>query len=150
MVSFKQQVLDLCKTTLQGQMDLLTGEMAEISDSMENETKSSVGDKHETARARMQADHEKLNNRMSELKEQFKLLDRIDLSRKHDKVGSESLVFTDKRLFFIATAIGKLELQDKEIYVLSKDSPIGKQLIGLKEGESVEFNNIKYFVQKIM
>ncbi len=148
--TFKKQVLEQCKKALRGKIELISSNIEEINESMRSETKSSVGDKHETARARMQAENEKLSYMLAELLEQRKVLERIDLQRSSDQVSSDNIVFTNQRIFFLATALGKLEVDGKEIYVISKDSPIAKQLIGRKAGESTEFNKVSYRVEKIL
>lgn len=111
---------------------------------MENETKSSVGDKHETARARMQFEQEKLKYQLLELKEQAKELQRIDLNAKPVQIGFGTLVTTNKGLFFMAIPLGKIEVEEKEIYVISLSSPLGLALKSKTLTESLRFNGSDY------
>jgi hypothetical protein len=149
MRKFKEKLLAVCKTILREKMNNITETMLEISDSMTNETKSSAGDKHETARARMQSEHEKLSYMLSQLADQYKILERIDLNRSADSISSESLVVTDKETFFLSIPVGKFTVGGRDIYGISAASPIGQKLIGLKVQDKVLFNGKEYIVLHI-
>jgi hypothetical protein len=131
---FKKKLIELCKTTLRRKIELISFSMDEINTSMESETKSSVGDKHETARARMQAELEKLVWQMDELKAQYAQLEKIDPERSNEVISSQNIVVTNRATFFIAVALGKVELAGQDIYVISPDSPIAKKAFGFEGG----------------
>lgn len=150
MKSFKEKLLQHCKATLRRKIELIAFTMDEINGSMENETKSSLGDKHETSRARMQSDLEKLSWQMDELKGQFAVLDKMDLSVSTDTISNQNLVRSNHGLFFLAIPLGKVELEDKTVFVISSVSPLGKKLIGLKLGDEVQMNEILYKIEEIV
>jgi len=147
---FKEKILDYCKSTVRRKIELISFSLDEISGSMENETKSSLGDKHETSRARMQSEQEKLVWQMDELKGQYELLRKMDTDRSVETVSNQNLVYTNSGIFFIVVPIGKIELEEKVIYVISSNSPIGKKMIGLKAGERFEMNGIHYVIERIL
>lgn len=149
MVDFKKQLIDLCKDTVRRRIDLLSYDIDALKESLETENKSSVGDKHETGRARMQSEQEKLAYLMAELKEQASVLDRIDPSRSTDRINSENLVVTDRNIFFIAVPLGRVELGDQVVNVISPSSPLARRMIGLKAGQSLEFNGVVYDIRHI-
>lgn len=150
MSSFKEKLLEYCKATLRRKIELISFSMDEISGSMENETKSSAGDKHETSRARMQSEHEKLAWQLDELKAQYELLNQVDLKRATDVVSSQNLVITNRSTFFITIPLGKVDLEEKTVYVISPNSPIAKKLLGLKVGEELMVNEIRYKILEIL
>lgn len=117
---------------------------------MENETKSSAGDKHETARAKMQSEHEKLSWQMEELKAQYDLLHKFDRERGTEVTASQNLVHTNKGLFFIVIPLGKIEFEEKTVYVISPSSPLGKSLIGLRIAATTRVNNVDYEILEIL
>lgn len=130
-------------------MASLNALLADIGASMENETKSSVGDKHETARARMQFEQGKLEHQLKEVKEQVTELTRIDLSNRHHIAGFGSLLQTNKALFFISISLGKITVEGKDVYVISPLSPIAAKMKGMKTGQSFGFNGVEYSIQDI-
>lgn len=97
----------------------------------------------------MQAEHEKLSWQLEEMKGQMDLLDKVDLTRDCTRVLNENLVLTDKGLFFIAVPLGKVDFEEKIIYVISATSPLGKALIGLKPHEKTKVNNFEYTILEI-
>ncbi len=147
---FKERLLDYCRATVRRKIELISFSMDEIKGSMENESKSSAGDKHETARARMQSEHEKLSWQLDELKGQYDLLFKIDPERSKEVVSSQSLVYTTRGIFFIIIPLGKIELEEKTVYVISPVSPLGKLLVGLKVNETTKLNTIEYEVLEIL
>jgi hypothetical protein len=150
MKAFKEKLLEHCKFLLTRKIELISFSMDEISGSMENETKSSLGDKHETSRARMQSEQEKLSWQLDELKAQQELLNKVDLNRSTEQISNQNLVITDKGMFFIAIPLGKVELEGKIVFVISPVSPLGKKLIGLKVFEEIGVNEIAYKIEEII
>lgn len=141
--------MEFCKATLRRKIELISFSMDEINGSMENETKSSAGDKHETARSRMQTEFEKLQWQLEEIKSQFEFLQKVDLKRSTDIISSQNLVVTNLAIFFITVPLGKLELKGKSVYVISHNSPIAKKLIGLKVNDNLTVNAITYEILEI-
>lgn len=150
MKPFKEKLLEQCKFLLDRKIELISFAMDELRTSMENETKSSVGDKHETSRARMQSDHEKLAWQLDELKGQYELLNKVDLEKGTEVISNQNLVVTNKGLFFIVIPLGKVELEEKTVFVISPVSPLGKKMIGLKIADSVRVNETEYRIDAII
>lgn len=150
MKAFKEKLLEHCKFVLDRKIELISFSMDEIRGSMENETKSSLGDKHETSRARMQSEHEKLAWQLDELKGQYELLNKVDLAKSTEVASNQNLIVTDKGLFFIVIPLGKVEFDEKVVFVISPVSPLGKNLMGLKAGEQVKVNEMVYKIERIL
>jgi transcription elongation GreA/GreB family factor len=121
--------------------------MQEVTDSANNETKSSAGDKHETARAMMQLEQEKLSKQIADLAEQKKEFDKIDFTKSSSQIGQGSLVETDKGFFLIASSIGKITVDDKTVFVISNKSPLALAFIGKKQKETISFNGVEYLIE---
>jgi hypothetical protein len=150
MKTLKEKLLNHCKATLRRKIELIAFTMDEINGSMENETKSSLGDKHETSRARMQSELEKLSWQMDELKGQNELLNKIDLAVSTDKISNQNLVRSNKGLFFLAIPLGKVDLDGTSVFVISSVSPLGKKLIGLKPRDEITMNEVLYKIEEIL
>jgi hypothetical protein len=148
-MQFKTALIENCKSKMIREQELLMLALEEISESMNSETKSSAGDKHETARARMQFEEGKLTKQLEESKSQWNAFNKIDFTKSSIKVGTGSLVETNNGLFFISASLGKIELKDKVIYAISPASPLANCMKGLATGESFEFNNLKYRISSV-
>lgn len=119
-------------------------------DAANNESKSTVGDKHETARAMAQLEQEKATKQINQAKEMQVALSKIDVAKTSERVVLGSLVITDKLTFFIAIAVGKVEVEGTSVFVISPASPIGQKLLGLSIGDTLEFNGQTYQIKQVI
>lgn len=146
---FKQQLVIFCKNHLIQKVNDLKKALQDVTEAGNNETKSTAGDKHETARAMMQLEQEKLSGQLQEAEKQVVEFDKIDFNRKSDSIALGGLIETNKGLFFIATSIGKIQLDNKIVFVISQKSPLGIVLIGKKQKDTVLFNGVSYAIEKV-
>lgn len=105
---------------------------------LENESKSSAGDKHETGRAMLHLEMEKASQQFEVVSKMKEVLQRIDINTtsKHIKLGS--LVETDQGSYFLSISAGQVNIGDKVYYAVSSSSPIGAVLLGRDQGEQVK------------
>ena len=52
-----------------------------------------------------------------------------------------SLIITNKANYYLAISAGKITVNAVAYFAVSTNSPIGKQLLGKKMGDIVEFNS---------
>ncbi len=123
--------------------------MEEITASANADSKSSAGDKHETTRAMMQLEQEKLGKQVMEAVDQITEFDKIDFTKTSTTVTQSSLVETDKGYFFIAGSIGKITVRDTTVFVISAKSPLALALAGAQPNTSVTFNGVLYHIKSI-
>jgi hypothetical protein len=148
-MSFKQKVYDGFVALLNEKVAVLQSDLAELKASIENETKSSVGDKYETARAIMQTRQAQVNLQLTDTFSQKAILDSIDIQVKPIVVAKGSLVKTNKGYFFMSIALGKIEVDGTQVFSLSPQSPLGNKLNGLAVGGEVIINSVKYVVEEL-
>ena len=115
-------------------------QMSELVTEAQNDSKSTAGDKHETARAMMQLAQEQLGKQLLEAEFKRNTLTRLDNHITHKFVAEGSIVTTSDNTLFIAAPMGKIQFEGKEVFVISAQSPLGKLLMGKAAGESVSFN----------
>ena len=118
-------------------------------ESRDMDLKSSVGDKHETSRAKIQNDLDNYYSQLMILEYQINILNKIDSSIKYNNVAQGALVETNKGIFFISTGIGKMVIENKTIIAVSMISPIGMAMKGKRKLQSFNFRNISYIINKI-
>lgn len=147
-LELKSKILSECKQLLDLKLKELQSVLADVTEATNTETKSTAGDKHETGRAMMQIEQEKISKQLSDLKNQLDELEKIPVV-KHNVISTGALVETDSGVFYIATAIGKMIVDRKEVFVISPQSPVGKQLIG-SDGNSFKINDKKYSIKFVI
>lgn len=140
MLTLKKELYQNCKTHLLQKSKQLQTAIAEIQDAINNETKSSAGDKYETAREMMEQDIEVNMVQLAEVQKQIEILERINPAITATSVVPGSLVKTTSGNYFIAISIGQLKLNEQTFYIISSQSPIGKLLMGQSKNASINFN----------
>lgn len=149
MISFKQKVHLHCIALLNEKIQTLQQTLKALTESAANETKSTAGDKHETALAMLQLEQEKVSRQLKTVLDQKVILEAIDPSLKSIRIVSGSLVKTDKGFLFLSVALGKIMVDDTTVIALSPQSPLGKKLMGLKRKDYTDIKGTSYTVETI-
>jgi len=146
MKSSKRELVIFCKEELSRRESEIIDQLAALKADVMSETKSSAGDKHETSRAMINLEQEKLGRQYQEvisLKEQF---DKINFSTTHNTIQKGSLVITDKGNFLLSIALGKITVEDNDFILISNTSPIGNLLIGKQLGDVIQLNSNTFVI----
>ena len=146
----KKVLFNHCRAYLQKKMKTLEQQKKSLQKDLTSETKSSVGDKHETGRAMIQLEREKLGNQIREIELNYQRLNTIENVKTSNSISLGSIIFTDKANYYVAIAADSCEVNSKVFYCISSQSPIGKLLIGKKVNESIIFNNIESTIIEII
>lgn len=145
----KHQILHRYKELLQDRIDVFQDMISGLTIDAQNDAKGSAGDKHETALSMMHIEQEKLNHKLKEVLEQKNILDKIDATAIHKRVALGSIVQANGMTLFISIALPKITLNDKTIFALSPQSPLGSQLMGKEVGVSFDLNGKQYTIESV-
>ena len=148
-MNFKEKVCEQFRQLLQDKISSQQKVLLELRQSASNETKSSAGDKHETALAMLQIEQANSGSQLSELLLQKELFDKIGHKIKRVKIAQGSLIKTNQGYLFLSIALGKVSVEGTIVIALSPQSPLGSRLVGLGVNDSVEMNGKKYVVERI-
>ncbi len=113
--------------------------MQELVTHAANDSKSSAGDKHETGRAMMQQAQEQLGKQLQEAEMKRASLARIQTLSSTDVIGEGSLVKTNENTLLLAAPLGKIHFEEKDVFVISMQSPLAQALKGKKSGDTIIF-----------
>ena len=149
MKAFKQHIINTCLNYLTQKVNGLNAIIREVNDAANAESKSSAGDKHETAKAMAQLEQEKLGNQLKEAELQLIEFNKYDFTKESAVISLGSLIETNKGYFLIASSIGKIEVDGKAVFVISNKSPLAIAFIGKKQKDTVSFNAIEYVINSI-
>jgi len=147
--AMKQQLLSHCIELAIQKVEALETELNSNREAATSESKSSAGDKHETGRAMMHLEQEKLQRQLAEAQTIVAELGRIDASIEHEKAGLGSLLKTNNGSFLIAAGLGKIRFEETRYFVVSAQAPIAKQFLGKIVGETVTLNGSEYTILSI-
>jgi transcription elongation GreA/GreB family factor len=144
--AFKRELFDFLIELTNNKISEVTSELNAVQSSANSETKSTVGDKYETARAMAMLEKEKLSSQLSVLTRQLQSLNSISFNKEYSEIKNGSLIHTNYGTFVIVTAIGKVSFKKEELFVISPIAPLAQSLIGKKKGETVNFQNREYSI----
>ena len=145
----KQKVFEHYMRVLSQRLHSLKQVQADLKESSSNETKSTAGDKHETALAMLQIEQANLGAQLQDVQEKKAALEKINPLLTSPVIAPGSLVKTDKGYLFISIALGKATINGHAVIALSPQSPLGQKLLGLHVGDAAEINHNKYVIEGI-
>ncbi|MFN7846106.1 MAG: hypothetical protein ACK5P4_02695 [Bacteroidota bacterium] len=149
MMTTKEHVHAACLEELNNSIIFFQKALSDLKDGAQNDAKSSAGDKHETSLSMMQIEQEKIRKQLKEVQEMKASLDKLNPHVVSRKINLGSLIKTNIGYFYIAVALGKLRLDQLELYVMSPQSPMAIKLIGLSVHDEFEMNSKKIVIQDI-
>lgn len=123
--------------------------LADLKESGANETKSTAGDKHETALAMLQIEQANTLTQLVGACLQKKALEKINPAIVATWVVPGSLIKTSRGYLFLSLSMGKATLDGITVTTVSPQSPLGIKLMGLKKGDTAEVNNNTFFIESI-
>jgi len=129
-------------------MVMLQSNLYDLTIASQNESKSTAGDKHETALAMLQIEQVNVQNQLDEFELSKNILDRLDITLVNDSIIPGSLIKTNKGYFYLSVAAGKMMQDGFTIFSMSTKSPLGSKLLGKKVGEKIVQNNVEYAVER--
>jgi transcription elongation GreA/GreB family factor len=150
LMTIKQKVSKHYTTFVHEKVTLLQQTLADLKESGANETKSTAGDKHETALAMLQIEQANKRTQLQEALEQKAVLEKISNVTNTTKIVQGSLVKTNKGYFYISVAFGKAVINDMAVIAISPQSPLGAKLMGLRVHDAAEINGNVYLVEEIL
>lgn len=150
MEKLKEEIIITCTKIVAAKNSVLHEVFNTHQNALLNENKSSAGDKHETGRAMVQLEMEKAAQQIAVIEKMDKTLGKIKVQLPSSVIKLGSLVKTNLGYYFLAISLGQVDIKNQIVYVVSLVSPIGAQLIGKKVGETIEFNNRKIIIEKIV
>ncbi|MFY7828563.1 MAG: transcription elongation factor [Flectobacillus sp.] len=145
----KIQVIEYIKLQLDERMQASWNAMQAAQASANEESKSSAGDKYETARAMGQLDRDMYARQYEQARQERVLIERIEPLHTPLHVSLGALVHTSMGFFFIAVSLGSIKVQGQTVMVVSSQSPIGALLMGKVVGDSFDFRGKKHQIQQI-
>lgn len=148
-MTLKQKIYDHYLQKINDRITQLQQVLADLKESGSNETKSTAGDKHETALAMLQIEQANTRSQLQEVLDQKVKLEKIDPALSATVIIHGSLVKTNRGYLFISIAAGKITIDHSTVIALSPQSPLGQKLMGLKAGETAAINNTVYIIEHI-
>lgn len=140
MSSLKNRILKYLLQLQSERIDELNQYQKDLSDSLQSESKSTAGDKHDTSRAMIHLEQEKLQHQSQELNHQYQRLKEIAGLEELDVVSFGALVETETDLFLLGASLGKQIVEGQVVYCIGMEAPISQSILNKRVGQELFFN----------
>jgi len=149
-MTFKEKVYESYREIIETKIQLFQKTLKELREIGSNETKSTAGDKYETALAMLHIEQENVSRQLNEVLKQKALFSQVNPNVSALKIINGSLIKTNKGYFFMGVALGKTTVDGITVMALSPLSPLGQKLIELKENDFAEVNGTRFIIENIV
>lgn len=149
-LDIKKQLYKKCISFVDDRLQTIKNAIDEVQESLTTETKSSAGDKHETGRAMLQLEREKLGQQLASIQTLEQTLQKINTEIISKKANLGSLIYTSKHNYFIAISAGEISFKNQIFYAISFSTPIAKVLLSKEVGDKIQFGNSTFAITKIV
>lgn len=146
----KAEVLEAFAAGLRERCAAAGRELAALSDAAGNETKSSAGDKYETAREMFSQARDLQRRLLDEAQVQLDWISRQDPSTPRTSAGTGALVRTGEGWMLLGPIPSSVECAGSSIQGLSIQSPLGQALKGAREAGVVEFRSRRLEILRVL
>jgi transcription elongation GreA/GreB family factor len=120
----------------------------ELQLAVNEETKSSVGDKYETGRSMIMLEIEKLSHQLRDRIDAKNFISAVKV-RRSTNVELGSFVRTDSGNFYLLQSIGNVVINGETVVTISMQSPLGKLFIGKSAGSDVALNGKTMHIKEV-
>lgn len=145
----KKAWLELLDAGVREALNRLQADMTALQESRQADTKSSAGDKHETARAMVDQELQQLNQQREKAQRNQSELQQLT-DAPCEVAARGAAVETERIIYFISISFGKLPVEGaKPVYALSPVSPAAQAMLGKRAGEEFEINDASHTILKV-
>ncbi|MDO6595795.1 3-oxoacyl-ACP synthase [Oceanihabitans sp. 2_MG-2023] len=148
-MKIKEQLYNQCALFVEEKLQTIKNKIQEIQESLTSETKSSAGDKHETGRAMLQLEREKIGQQLAGTQKLKEVLSKVDASKTSKTISLGSVIYTTQNNYFVAISAGELKIDNISFYAISANTPIGKLLLGKTVGDVFSFREQAIKIKKV-
>jgi len=136
----KQDEIAAAISIVSQKIERIKAVLDDLNDGNAQNSKSTAGDKHDTERAMVHLEIEKLSKSLSVEYSIRNDLEQIKPDNVNSVISNGSLVETSRGKFLIGAACGNVHVSSISVFCISEYSPLAKELSGKSSGEKVELN----------
>lgn len=146
----KEELFKACLDIVSDKIFQIQKRIQELQADLNQETKSTAGDKHETGRAMIHLEIEKVSQQLTVLNQKLSTLRKIKPSTVPKNIVMGTIVETNIGKYFLSVSLGMITINQDRFYTVSPVSPIGEQLLGKNKGDSLIFKGRKIKINNIL
>lgn len=137
----KEELLEELHKAIHRRINEASKILDEVQESVDSESQSTAGDKHDTSRELMQQERNKAAQNLQNQIAMDGLLIQLKNTASSNVITFGSLVLTSIGWIFIGLPLGKITFEKCDVLCVSGNSPMAKLLVNGKAGGCIEINN---------
>lgn len=146
-INLKEKILNKC---IQAKEESETNIIAAMTDAQQSANEyGAPRDRYDSFRAQMMRKRDMLAQQLSVIAEELRHMRQIKTGTLCEKVEPGALVVLDSQTLFILAGIGKLEIEDETVYVVSPVVPLVMAMKDLKKGDTFSFRGNTMKIKEI-
>lgn len=149
MQELKRTLFNISQNYTQERIKTADSALADNRASLEDDSKSSAGDKYETSREMIQQEVVRNELLLADARQMEVVLSKINIDQTYETIQNGSLAITNNGSFFFSIAGGKFQVDKKDYFIISINSPLGQLFKDKKAGEAIVFNGKKYSIKEV-
>jgi hypothetical protein len=146
----KAELIDFLTIRFTGEVNEIQADLALISNDLANDTKSSAGDKFETAREMANQEISKLQSVLAEKKRFLQLLQNDAFQSKSTTIQAGALAQIEEIWYFFGLPFGKTTFDTKTVIGIRLTAPFSQAFLQKQQGITVNFGNKDQFIEEIL
>lgn len=144
----KQNLINVCLKRIEEQMSI-TKKMMDEAQQQSNDYGQNK-DRYDSFRTKILRQRDMYAKQYQVLADQFVLMQQMNADEVLPRVQFGSIVRTDKGIYFVSTALGKVECDGESVYAISIAAPIYAAMEGRERGNTFVFNTIKQTIIEVI
>ena len=148
-LKLKKKLKSVCLDFMMSKLRTVEDTIKSLKEALHSESKSSVGDKHETGRAMLQLEMEKAGQQLKYVSKMKIIVEKMNVSALTEVGSLGAVLKTQKGIYFIGVSVGVVQFESKNYFVVSPSSPIGQKLLGKRKNDTVLFQGKQVYVEDV-
>lgn len=149
MIPDRLALIRQCEEGLESRQAEYRRELRNLDEAASGETKSSAGDKYETAREMIAQSRNLIARNLAEAESGLDALARMAAAPLRPLIGFGSLVETGEGWHLIGASLGEVGFSGIKVRMISLASPLGAALRGRKAGDRIPWRNATLEVLRV-
>ena len=146
-MNIKEEIVGLCRTKLLASISTLQAAMHELQEQANDYGQPK--DRYDSFKTQLLRRKDMLAQQLAKELNELKLLEKINIGAKSEKIGFGSVIFTDDLNYFTGIGLGKIDTSAGTFYTISMLVPLATVLLNKKPGDSIIFRDKKILIKNV-
>jgi hypothetical protein len=146
--TLKKALLEYCVRQQSQRVDTSREAMENIKE-MANEEEPSAEEDFDSFKEQLRNDQDMYAKQYNEALNGLNILRKIQFNLRNEVAGLGAVVKTNHQNFFLCINIGQFSINNEKFFGMSLESPLAKEMIGKKQGESFKFRDKVYQITEL-